>query len=185
MVITIVGKYFKAPNFLVTMIITLLQEIGLTINSSKSQAIVIKAGQLVQGEITTTCGNITSISASDEIKYLGVSFNKTLIFDSNSILKKLQNNLDSLTSTPLLQPHQKLTVINQFIGPTLIYPLQTCRLDSIPKNFLNKADNMNRSAIKQIFQLLSNTPNSMLYSSYKQKGLSVLKTKWEAFFYNN
>lgn len=40
---------------------------------------------------------------------------------------------------------------------------------------------MIRSAVKQILQLPSDTPNSMLYSSYKHKGLSVLKTKWEAF----
>ena len=163
------------------MAVTLLQEIDLHISSSKSKAIVIRNGKLIQATPLTTCGTISSISADEEIKYLGATFNQTLVFNSNQILTKLHTNLDTLATTPLLQPHQKLTVINQFIGPTLIYPLQTSSLEKIPKQFLVKADNMIRSAIKQILQPPSDTPNSMLYTSYKYKGLQILCTSWEAF----
>ena len=116
------------------------------INASKSKAIIIEEGKLTKSKITTVYGSIESISADEEIKYLGATFNKMLIFNSTAILTKLQKNLDTIASSPLLQPHQKLIVINQFIGPALIYPLQTAHLEQIPKTFLHKADNIIRSA---------------------------------------
>ena len=110
-----------------------------------------------------------------------MSFYKCLVFNATKILTNLKNNLETLTTTSLLQPQHKLTLINQFIGPALTYPLQTAHVDKIPKKFLTKVDNMIRNAVKQVLQLPSDTPNSMIYSSHKYKGLSVIRASWEAY----
>ena len=66
------------------------------INNAKSKALNVNCGKLVQSQITTVFGLIESISPDEEIKYLGATFNKMLVFNSNEILKKLQTNLDTL-----------------------------------------------------------------------------------------
>lgn len=101
------------------MTVNLLHELGLRINPGKSAAIMIRNGKIDHGIIETANGSISTITADDEIRYLGVAFNRTLIFNATKILRKLQENLESITATHLLQPHQKLTVTNQFIGPAL------------------------------------------------------------------
>ncbi|KAJ4447756.1 hypothetical protein ANN_09764 [Periplaneta americana] len=178
--LVIIGRDSAVANVLMTMVINNLQEIGLKINSMKSKAIVIENEQLTSDVIHTTFGSIDSITSDQKIKYLGVTFNQALVFDEQNIMDKLRNNLDSLSTTHLLQPHQKF-VINQFIRPALTYPLQTAHVSKIPKQFLSKTDNMIRSAVKQILQLPSDTPNSMLYTSHKYKCLSVLRVSWEAY----
>lgn len=179
--LVIIGKDVEAASQLVTLTISLLQEIGLNINTKKSQAIILHNGILQEGVIQTTIGDIKSISADEEIKYLGVSFKQALQFNQNDVLTKLKTNLDKLASTHLLQAQQKLTVLNQFICPTLIYPFQAIAIDLIPKSFLLKADKMIRSCVKEILQLPSDTPSSMIYCSNKHKGLSILRASWEAF----
>ena len=130
---------------------------------------------MTQTSIKAIYGDIQNISADDRVKYLGVSFNQKLIFNSTEILSKLQSNLDTLATTHLLQSQQKLNVINQFIGPTLIYPFQTAQIDLIPKSFLVKAHNIIRSCVKEVLQLPADTPNSIIYTSSKYKGLSVIR----------
>ena len=179
--IVLIGKDTESVSTLVTLVISLLQEIGLSINSEKSKAILINKGRLDSGVIKTVYGDITGISAADEVKYLGVTFNQALIFNSEEILHKLNNNLNMLSSTHLLQPHKKLLVINQFIAPSLVYPFQTALVDKIPKPFLSKADKLIRSSVKEILQLPHDKPNSMIYTNHKYKGLSIMKASWEAF----
>ena len=161
--------YPEAASTLVTMVINLLQEVGIHINPQKSEAIVLDNDILTQTSIKTIYGDIQSISADERVKYLGVSFNQKLIFNSTEIFSKLQSNLDTLATTHLLQSQQKLNIINQFIGPTLIYPFQTAQIDLIPKSFLVKADNIIRSCVKEVLQLPADTPNSMIYTSSKYK----------------
>ena len=179
--LAIIGKDLEAALVLVNSTVQLLQEIGLTVNTDKSKAIVINKGNLLQEQLFTIGGNITSISEYEEIKYLGATFQQTLIFNENAILDKLQTDLNTLATTYLLQSHQKLNVLNQFIGPTLIYPFQATPVDKIPMTFLIKADKMIKSTVKEILQLPHDTPNSMLYASSKFKGLQIMRTTWEAF----
>jgi hypothetical protein len=89
--------------------------------------------------------------------------------------------LNNLVSTPMLRPHQKLIIINQYLWPTIIYPLQTAPLHKLPKSFLMNVDKIIRSAVKEILGIPTDTPNGMLYSSSCKRGLSITKAEWEAY----
>lgn len=84
----IIGKDNEAITALVTLTVSFLQEIGLNLNPQKSHVILISHGKLEKGVIETDSGDIKSISEDEEVKYLGVSFNQTLIFNSSEVLKK-------------------------------------------------------------------------------------------------
>ena len=114
--IVIIGRDQQIASFLVTSAIQQLQEIGLQVNTEKSNAIIIKNGRLEHDQIFTVDGTITSIGPDDEIKYLGTTFKQTLIFNENKILEQLKNNLNKLITTHLLLPQQKLVTLHQFIG---------------------------------------------------------------------
>ena len=66
--IVVIGKNAEAASTLVTMVINLLQEIGLHINPQKSEAIVLENGILTQTSIKTIYGDIQSISADERVK---------------------------------------------------------------------------------------------------------------------
>jgi hypothetical protein len=183
----LVANSDMSADFLLQMATHRFKEIGLKINYNKSNAIIIKNGKLTPGSLGYEGNIIKSISEGDTIKYLGVNFSNTLCFDSNSIMKKLYDNLDSITKSLLLSSNQKLNIINQYISPTVIYPLQNSKLHLIPKQFLNDGDRIIRSSVKEILQLPSDTPNSFLYSDKNTKGLNILRLTWEAYIqqYNN
>ena len=110
----------------------LLLKIGLNINAAKSQAIIIKDGKLMEDSLWLCDGSeIVGVKHNDRIKYLGCSFNSELVFD-NSCIGKFNANLNMLSTSSLLKPDQKLNVINQYIFPTLIYPLQAAPINKIP-----------------------------------------------------
>ena len=77
------GKDQDAANTLITMVITLLQEIGLDINTTKSKGVPINIihGKLIESKITVVFRMIESISPEEEIKYLGETFNKMLVLE--------------------------------------------------------------------------------------------------------
>ena len=107
----------------------LFRKIGLEINPKKSQSIIIVKGRLVEDKIILSDGSeILSIKADGKIKYLGCSFTSELIFDDSTV-EKLNKNLNKLSTSPLLKPDQKLNIINQYIFPILIYPLQTAPIN--------------------------------------------------------
>lgn len=94
------------------------------------------------------------------------------------VLKKLE----TLTVIQILHlQKKKLTVIYQFIRPTLIYPFQLSPTDKSPRKYIMKADYIIVSAVKESLQLPSLTPNSRLYTSSKYKGLSILRATWEMY----
>ncbi|KAJ4435195.1 hypothetical protein ANN_23771 [Periplaneta americana] len=62
----------------------------------------------------------------------------------------------------------------------LIYPLQCAPLDQLPDSFLKDLDKVIRSAVKEMISLPDDTPNDMLYSSKKVRGLGLIKAEWEA-----
>ena len=49
------------------------------------------------------------------------------------------------------------------------------------QTFLTKVVNLIKNSVKEIVQLPADTPDPMLYSSKKVKGLGVYKAQWEAF----
>ena len=54
-------------------------------------------------------------------------------------MQNLNDKLELLTSSPLLQAEQKFSVVNTSICPTLVYLFQTVPLHLIPKKFLEDA----------------------------------------------
>lgn len=138
----VIGKDKKCATRIVEAVRHLFSMIGLHINPRKSQAIVIKDGKLVKEAISLSYGDeIISIDGDQKIKYLGCSFNSELIFD-NDCIEGLNKNLASLSASPLLKPDQKLNIINQYIFPTLTYPLQTAPLNKVPQYVTNGLDVM-------------------------------------------
>jgi hypothetical protein len=61
----------------------------------------------------------------------------------------------------------------------MIYPLQTAKLNSIPKKFLEDGDKLIRSTVKEILQIPNDTPNNFLYCGKEYRGLGVMKLEWE------
>ncbi|KAJ4449357.1 hypothetical protein ANN_00755 [Periplaneta americana] len=96
------------------------------------------------------------------------------------MITNLTRDLNNLTQTPLLKPDQKLKIVNEYIWPGLIYPLQCAPLDQLPDSFLKDLDKVIRSAVKEMTSLPEDTPNDMLYSSKKVRGLGLIKAEWEA-----
>ena len=63
---------------------------------------------------------------------------------------------------------------------SLIYPLQCAPLTQFSHNYLKNIDKIIRSTVKEILQLLDDTPNAMLYSPNKCQGLGVVRLECEA-----
>lgn len=167
--------------FLLEMAQQRFSDIGLSLNDSKTQIIHIRHGKLIEKEFFINNTKVNSIGNSATIKYLGVSFNNSVIFDEFSIIKKLDENIKLVVSSPFLHQDQKLTVLNQYIWPTLVYPYQTTPSHKMPKSFLNNLDKMIKSAVKEILCLPSDTPDHLLYSPRTHKGLGLVRASWEAF----
>ncbi len=159
---------------------TLLLEIGLNINPKKSQAINICNGQLIEDTLTLSNGEtITTISIEDRIRYLGCSFNSELMFDNTSI-ERLKTSLENLSSSPLLKPDQKLNIINQYIFPTLTYPLQSAPINKIPLYVTDGLDVMIRRTVKEIIGLPMRTNDNLFYAPRRLRGLGLVKASWES-----
>ena len=156
------------------------REIGLEINPKKSTAIVIEKGRLIPGDIRLNDGSRIRCLAEDErIAYLGSTFMDELAFDP-SIMDQLTKNLNNLIEYPHLQRDQKLNIINQYILPKLIFPLQAAPIRKIPKQFLDNLDITIRQSAKAAIGLpIHNTPNCMIYSPRRYRGLGLICARKE------
>lgn len=124
---------------------------------------------------------IKCLKETETIKYLGVSFNDEIILNMAEIIKNFGKDLQNLVSTQMLRADQKLQIINQYVWPTLIYPLQCAPLHKIPKYFLKDLNKLLTSAIKEIVGLPTDVPNAMLYTSKNLRGLGIINAIWESF----
>lgn len=180
--LVIIGKNKKSVATLTLMTIHLLNSIGLEINPKKCQSIVIEQGLLVKSNVWLDENlSIDSISENETIRYLGVNFSQGIVFNQETIIKKFKSQLERLTSTTLLLSSQKFNIINQCIWPTLIYPFQNAPLHKLPAVFLMDLDKLVKSSVKEILSLPTDTPDFMLYSPKKYKGLGLIKAQWEAY----
>src|SRR5699024_7132460 len=122
------------------------QEIGLEVNPRKSIAVNITKGRLTTSELVlSNRESIRCIDGEERIRYLGCSFNKELVFD-DSIVDRLTVSINNLIKSPLLNPNQKLNILNEFIFPRLTYPLQAAPLNKIPKQCLDVLDKTIRNS---------------------------------------
>ena len=178
----IAAKSMNSARILVELAMSRFKEIGLDINTDKCRCISIIKGCVRYNPLNLTSGQtIASITPDENIKYLGVSYHNATILDAANSIEELKNKLDRLASTPLLQPHQKYTVLCSFICPTLIYKFQTTPLKKLPAKFLSDADVLIKTTLKEVLQLPTDTPDSMLYTDRKYKGLGLFNSSWEAF----
>lgn len=160
----------------------LFAQSGLTVNPEKSICICIENGKHVEQDLSLPNGTtIPSLKLNETVKYLGVDFNSQITFDKSKVINNLTSTLNKLVSTPMLRPHQKITIINSYIWPTLIYPLQMAPLNKLPQTFLLDVDKVIKSAVKEIVGIPSDSPNAMLYTSRNLRGLSITRAEWEAF----
>ncbi|KAJ4426007.1 hypothetical protein ANN_27634 [Periplaneta americana] len=179
----IVARNEDSARVLVELAITRFNEIGLNINIDKCKCIFVTKGFIKYKSLDLISGQIIpSIVPEENIKYLGVSYHTSTVFDAVKCMEKLKNKLDILASTPLLQHHQKYSVLCSYICPTLIYQFQTTPLNKIPAKFLSDADVLIKTTLKEILQLPTDTPDNMLYADRKYMGLGLFKSSWEAFF---
>ena len=157
------------------------EEIGLKLNVSKTKIINIENGKLVEARIQLGSETVKTISATETIKYLGVNFNDELKFSEEQLIKRLEEKIQHLITYPFLKEEQKNEVLNTYIWPILIYPLQTAPIHCLTKTFLEDLDKIIRSAFKELFSLPSDLNSHMLYSSHNVKGLQLFRASWEAY----
>lgn len=159
----------------------LFSSVGMQINPSKSHAINIENGNLMPKVITVLDSFvIPSLSDTDRIKYLGINFKDEIIFDQKEFLISLEKDFRNLVTSPLLRGDQKLNILNRYIYPKLIYPLQTTPVDLHHQSFLERVDMLIRQGVREICGLPADTPIPVFYSGHKVRGLGMLRTFWEA-----
>lgn len=52
----------------------------------------------------------------------------------------LEKDFRNLITSPLLRGDKKINILNQYVYPKLIYPLQTTPIDLLPPAFLERVD---------------------------------------------
>ena len=57
----------------------------------------------------------------------------------------------------------------------------TAPLKKLPKTFLSHVDIIIKSAVKEILSIPTDTPDSLLYTTNKLRGLSIARAYWEAY----
>ena len=159
---------------------SLFREIGLHVNPRKSAAIRILKGRLTPGDLVLANGDsIKCIDSDTTIRYLGSSFNSEMVFD-DSLVDRLTSGINNLIKSPLLNPNQKLNILNGFVFPRLAFPLQAAPLNKIPKSHLEAIDCTIRNSAKAIIGLPTSTATAMFYSPRKFRGLGLVRCEWEA-----
>jgi hypothetical protein len=124
---------------------------------------------------------LKALKKGEKIKYLGVNFEKELVFDKAEVITNFHKDVERLVGTTVLRSDQKLNIINQYLWPRLTYVLQVTPTELISINFLEDIDKIIRSSVKDILTLPSDTPTSFLYGPKRFKGLGLMRAKWESF----
>jgi len=162
---TLIARGIQEATELVMQAKHSFEELGMRINFSKSNAIILEKVILVTKDINL--GNddiIRSISTNDTIKYLGVNFREEIIFDEDQVMKNLHADLEKLVSTQMLHPHQKIKIMCEYIWPKVVYPFQNAPLSKLRKVFLEKMDVMIRSIAKEIIGSLALTKRDVIFT---------------------
>ncbi|KAJ4446513.1 hypothetical protein ANN_13209 [Periplaneta americana] len=92
--IVVIGKSMNAAQELIMMVTSLLQNIGLQLNVQKSASINIHKGKLLEKDLFLHHDSyIKAIGPEDTIKYLGITFNDELQFNSEELIVSLRQDL--------------------------------------------------------------------------------------------
>uniref|UniRef100_A0A3Q3MZ22 Reverse transcriptase domain-containing protein n=1 Tax=Mastacembelus armatus TaxID=205130 RepID=A0A3Q3MZ22_9TELE len=135
---------------------------GLRTNPAKCHGFMIsKAGpkkQVSPWSLKDT--PIHMVAAHESVKYLGVRVNPW-----KGILKpKLKEEK--------LKPSQKVEVLRRYALPRLLY---TADHGMVSQGILMECDRMVRSKVKEWLHLMPSTANGLLYASFRDGGLGVMK----------
>jgi hypothetical protein len=65
-----------------------------------------------------------ALKSGEKIKYLGVNFEREIVFDKLEVITNFRKDVERLVGTTVLRSDQKLNIINQYLWPRLTYVLQ-------------------------------------------------------------
>ncbi|MGL5293946.1 MAG: reverse transcriptase domain-containing protein, partial [Aeromonas sp.] len=151
-----------------------LEGMGMTLNARKSATITAvkdgrsKAMLLMPAEYIAGVGRIGPLGVTDAQEFLGLSFNwKGRITPKRT--EELGRTLEEVRTAPL-KPHQRLSILRDFMIPKLIHGLV---LGEAHRNTLKKMDMLIRRAVRLWLRLPKDTSLGLLHSTTKQGGLSI------------
>lgn len=116
---------------------------------------------------------IQMIDTTNTFKYLGQNFNTNGL--SKPSLANLVTWTQNLASAPL-KPHQKLTLLRDYLIPRLLYGLQTPAVNS---GILKDADKIIRGFLKRTLHLHLHTSDASLYARERDGGLGVCNLRMQ------
>src|SRR5690606_39578964 len=103
---------------------------------------------------------IRAIDKGERIRYLGCSFEDKLVLDS-STTNTLTENLLKLGDSNLLNPTQKIGIINTYTFPTLVYQLQAAPLSELKSSVTDRIDNTITDTVTTTTGIPSTTTTAM------------------------
>ena len=122
----------------------MLCSIRLEVNAQKSKFLEISdKGEVIKIDLKVEeCGLIPAVSADEKVEYLGVKFQYDLKFNLHEEITEFSSKIDSLMANEALFPDQKLTLLKDYLWPTIIYKLQTSPRQSCLLPDLKKLDDI-------------------------------------------
>lgn len=93
---------------------------------------------------------------------MGTTFNDKIVIDEAKVLQSLRTQIERL-----------------YLADSDFSISTSVAIEIIP-NITHQLDKILKSAVKEIIQIPNSTPDSMVYSSRKVKGLGLIKAIWEA-----
>lgn len=111
---------------------------------------------------------------------MGINFSNGIVFDKRKFIAEFESDFRNLITSPLLRGDQKLNILEQYVFPKLVYPLQTTPVDLLDNNFLDSVDSIIRQGVREIVGLPADTPIPVYYSRRNVRGLGIVRVTWEA-----
>lgn len=131
----LIGNNKESAKELTRMALQRFQEIGLEISADKCVAINIVNGKIAIDNLEVLPEvHIRCITPNESIKYLGINFADSVVFNSRQMMTELKQKLDLLSSSPWLKADQKFNILNSSVCPVLIYPFMSVPIEKIPNN---------------------------------------------------
>lgn len=178
--LALICKDLNSATFLVSNVISLLQEIGLSVNLQKSCLINIVSGVLNTNALSLMDGSqINSLKQDKTIKYLGSTFSDEIVLD-NSVINNVHKNVEHLCNSLLLNNDQQINILNQYLLLMLIFHLQSTPMSKLKVSYLEDVDCLIRRTVKDITGTLAKSSSSMIYAPRKYRGLGMIRMQWEA-----
>lgn len=164
----IIARNEESAIMLVETLQLAFNQVGMAINPKKSLIVNIKEGQLSSNNLVLSDkSSIRAITVNAQIKYLRVNYTDNIVFDRKKFITELEKDFRTLITSPLLRGDQQLNILEQYVFPKLIYPMQTTPLDLLERPFLESIDSIMRQGVREIIGLPHDTPIPVYYTTLK------------------